>query len=406
MADSALTNQHAAIVIPVLANDTDNDGDALRLAGVDTTGTSGDVHANDDGTVTYDPEGKFDDMGLGQSRTDRFSYAVDDGFGGRTTGAVTVTVTTAPIAAISLPVRTRSRTVAVDWTGTAAGYGAITGWYLSAEPALPAAPAWTPSPPSSYELGAGEGARWLYAWVQDADGYTSRRASASTILDETAPAGGGAPRASLAVGSRVTTKVPLAVSWPAAIDALSGPVAYHFAYSGDGGATWSIPKPTSATSTSLALDPASYLFRVEAQDLAGNTTIFTSSAIAVGLSQERAGAVTYSGSFTRARLSGASGGYVKHSAIKGRSATFRATGRTFAWVSTRARARGIAKVYVDGRRVATIDLYASSTKPGRIVWTRTFATSGAHAIRIVVTGSKRAAATSRRIDIDAFVVLR
>ena len=107
-----------------------------------------------------------------------------------------------------------------------------------------------------------------------------------------------------------------------------------------------------------------------------------------------------------AKLTGSSGGYVKYTSTKRRAASFTATGRTFAFVTTKARSRGKAEIWLDGKRVTTLDLYATATQAGRIVWSKTFATSGKHTLKIIVTGTKRSAATSVRVDIDAFVVLR
>jgi len=78
----------------VLENDSDPDsGDALAVLSVDTSGTSGSVSWNADGSFTYDPNGSFDSLGSGDSATDTFTYTVSDGQGGTDTATVTVTVT-------------------------------------------------------------------------------------------------------------------------------------------------------------------------------------------------------------------------------------------------------------------------------------------------------------------------
>ncbi len=45
------------------------------------------------GQYTYDPAGRFDDLGVGQSRNDSFTYSISDGEGGLASATVTVTVT-------------------------------------------------------------------------------------------------------------------------------------------------------------------------------------------------------------------------------------------------------------------------------------------------------------------------
>jgi VCBS repeat-containing protein len=74
-----------------LANDTDVDLDTLVVSAVDTTGTTGLV-TNNGTTVTYDPDGKFENLGDGQTATDTFTYTVSDGVGGTDTATVTVTI--------------------------------------------------------------------------------------------------------------------------------------------------------------------------------------------------------------------------------------------------------------------------------------------------------------------------
>ena len=71
--DSASTKAGTAVVIDVLANDTDPDGDILSVAVVDTEGTSGSVTINVvDNTVTYEPLSGF-------TGTDSFKYQASDG---------------------------------------------------------------------------------------------------------------------------------------------------------------------------------------------------------------------------------------------------------------------------------------------------------------------------------------
>ncbi len=70
----------------VLDNDTDADGDTLRVSGYDATSSAGgSVVVNDDGTFTYTPPAGF-------SGEDSFNYTVDDGNGGQASATVTLTV--------------------------------------------------------------------------------------------------------------------------------------------------------------------------------------------------------------------------------------------------------------------------------------------------------------------------
>lgn len=77
----------------VAANDVDPDtSDSLSVISINTTGTTGDVTDNGNGTFTYDPNGQFDSLAAGESAADTFSYLIEDGFGQQDTATVTVTV--------------------------------------------------------------------------------------------------------------------------------------------------------------------------------------------------------------------------------------------------------------------------------------------------------------------------
>jgi len=68
--DAAATDTDTAVIVPVLANDGDPNGDAVTLSGV-AMGGHGTVTANGDGTITYRPDGGY----LGD---DFFVYSIRD----------------------------------------------------------------------------------------------------------------------------------------------------------------------------------------------------------------------------------------------------------------------------------------------------------------------------------------
>ena len=82
--DSDTTSEDVTVTIPVLANDTDPEGDALSATdSVDPQ--HGHAHINGDGTITYLPDPDFSGM-------DNFTYTITDGHGGFSTATVTITV--------------------------------------------------------------------------------------------------------------------------------------------------------------------------------------------------------------------------------------------------------------------------------------------------------------------------
>jgi hypothetical protein len=168
----------------------------------------------------------------------------------------------------------------------------------------------------------------------------------------------------------------------------------------------SLPSPT-ATSVDVSLEPtATYTFRLRATDNANNTSAWvTTAAGKLRRLQEQSTAIAYTGSWTRSALTGASGGYVRHAAVSARIAKLTFSGRSVAFVSTLAKARGVAEIWLDGTKVATVDLYAPSATKKRIAWVSSAPLStGTHTLEIRVTGTRNAAATSTRVDVDAFLI--
>jgi hypothetical protein len=86
--DTVGTTKNTTVVMDVLANDSDVDGDDLTIMSVTEQGSfKGTLQLNMDGkSITYAP--KNNDTG-----TDQFTYTVSDGNGGSATATVTITVT-------------------------------------------------------------------------------------------------------------------------------------------------------------------------------------------------------------------------------------------------------------------------------------------------------------------------
>ncbi|HEX4417472.1 MAG TPA: Ig-like domain-containing protein, partial [Kofleriaceae bacterium] len=105
MPDTA-TSTGSPIDIPVLANDSDPDGDSLTVTAV-TQPASGTVTINPDGTVHYVPDPAF-------TGTATFTYTVSDGHGGTATATVTVDATAADRAPVALPDTATASTQPID----------------------------------------------------------------------------------------------------------------------------------------------------------------------------------------------------------------------------------------------------------------------------------------------------
>ena len=80
--DAPATNHTVPIVIKILKNDTDLDGDKLTITSITKPPFGTTVTLNADNTVTFDPKGKVG--------SHAFNYTISDGFGGSDTATVTI----------------------------------------------------------------------------------------------------------------------------------------------------------------------------------------------------------------------------------------------------------------------------------------------------------------------------
>jgi len=76
------------------------------------------------------------------------------------------------------------------------------------------------------------------------------------------------------------------------------------------------------------------------------------------------------------------------------------------WISPVARGFGLADVYIDGVKVARVNLYSYKTAYRRVVWSREGLAPGAHTLVIRATGLRDRRATGRYIGFDAADVMR
>ena len=112
--DTATTLEAASVLIDVLANDSDPDGDPLTIA-ITSGPSSGSAEVEDD-QILYMPEAGF-------TGTDAFTYAVSDGRGGTDEATVTVTITERPENAYLDPSFGTDGLVTTDFAG---GYDGAT----------------------------------------------------------------------------------------------------------------------------------------------------------------------------------------------------------------------------------------------------------------------------------------
>ena len=158
-------------------------------------------------------------------------------------------------------------------------------------------------------------------------------------------------------------------------------------------------------SASVSVSPAAraYTFAAAATDCSDNTSAFVTAApVWLSTFQNSSRSITFRGGWSGVHAPNAFGGSVRRSGAAGASAALHFTGREVAWVATLGPGYGSARVLIDGRSVGTVHLHASKQVQRRVVFTRTWATSGAHTIKIVGLGTH----AHPLVNLDALLTLR
>lgn len=232
--------------------------------------------------------------------------------------------------------------------------------------------------------------------------------AATVLIDRRAPVV-AAPKVTLRTGASLAS-----ASWKTGVLATivlggsdpggAGIRNYDVRRSVDGGSYAPFATYTTLKAIETALAPGhSYRFQVRARDWAGNVGAWVAGAtVRAYLPQQTYTGLRWKGTWRLATHASFSAGTDRYAITAGASMTYSFTGRAIGWVTTLGPDRGIAKVYLDGTLVATIDTHAASLVYRRVVFARSWGSSGFHTIRIVVAGT----AGHPRVDVDALEVLR
>ncbi|GFH35891.1 N-acetylmuramoyl-L-alanine amidase [Streptomyces pacificus] len=208
-------------------------------------------------------------------------------------------------------------------------------------------------------------------------GRTTTSAAATVVAETTAPAFPTKPSLALRTGTVNTTAVPLTLSWKATDSAslkevrLTAPVAKTYG-------------PTTYSAAHTAKSAVATAWKMTAYDRAGNTAAASVTGTPVILQETSA---AKSGTWTTKSSTSYLGGKSSSSSSKNASLTWTFTGKSAAWVVSRATGSGQAYVYVDGVKAATVDLKSSTTKYRDAIWTKTWSSSAKHTVKIVVVGT-------------------
>jgi hypothetical protein len=88
----------------------------------------------------------------------------------------------------------------------------------------------------------------------------------------------------------------------------------------------------------------------------------------------------------------------------GASATLSFTGTGIRWIGVRDEWSGRANVYLDGQLAGVVDTYASPGQSATVLYAATGLSSGAHALRVEVAGTRNASSGGTWVWVDAFDV--
>ena len=246
-------------------------------------------------------------------------------------------------------------------------------------------------------------ARGSYSLTVTANEHgNSRSTTATFVVQSDAPTAlppTTLPRTKTTISS---TTLPVRILWSPATDASTAIAAYELQTSVDRGA-WSASTASVATvRTAYGSQTLGHLYqyRLRARDSAGNWSAWASGpTMTSSLIQDRSSAIRYYGTWTKSVYSLASGGSTTYAKTIGARARTTFTGRAVAIIAPVGPTRGTARVYVDGVYKASISFRATSGKSRVVMYSTSFATLGTHSIELRLTSTKR-------VDLDAFVVLR
>jgi hypothetical protein len=176
----------------------------------------------------------------------------------------------------------------------------------------------------------------------------------------------------------------------------------EFRVSKDGGTTWGQVRRHDQAWSKWVRPTGTVIFSVRAIDRVGNAGEWVQTPVLTPqLIQETSPAIAYAGSWTTLTRTSFSGDSSASTTAAGAEATFTFTGRSVGLVSREARLAGEFQVFVDGEDVGIVDLKSRWRQFQRVVFARSWPTSGEHTVRLVALGTEG----RPRVDLDAFVVI-
>jgi hypothetical protein len=245
-----------------------------------------------------------------------------------------------------------------------------------------------------------DGTRTVFVKWRDQLRHWSAVTNDSIGLDTVAPTA-TAPRRGLVAGTAlIDGRISVYIPWSGTDDG-AGIATYEVAQqTGTGSWTTVASAATAPAVIRMLATEQTYRFRVRPTDRAGNTGAWVEgTTFRLSRFSENNSLVKYTGTWTTVTGSPFWGGAARYSTQAGATTALTFTGRSIAWVARTGPDRGKAEVYVDGVKVATVDLYAPALQDMRVVWTKSWTDSVSRNVSIKVLATPG----RPRVYLDAFV---
>jgi hypothetical protein len=267
------------------------------------------------------------------------------------------------------------------------------------------------APTVQHQLASGIGTRTVFVRFVDTAGNVSATSVSDSITVQSSDV--TPPNPVTAVSHIVygvgQSSFPVRISWTGGSDnpGGSGVAGYVIQRQVNGGAFTTVATvnhPTLTYQANLSTSSATYRYRVLVKDAGRGLTSsgkYTPTFRTLSYS-ESSSSVKYTGAWSTTSSSIYVGGKAKWGQAANASASLTFTGNRIGWLSRTGPIYGTARVYINGSLASTVNLFSATYTDKRIVFQRSFTSSTARTIRVVVSGT----AGHPRVTLDQFFVLR
>ena len=256
----------------------------------------------------------------------------------------------------------------------------------------------------AWTLRSGDGTKRVYFEVKDKAGNKSTVVSDTIIYDSTVPK---AYVRSPWISTNRSKTTRWEVRWFGVDRAPSSGIKnYTVKYRADNQTHWTFWKvnTTKKKANFTGRPGRTYTFKALTKDNAGNQSAWSVKKTTIVPYDQDANVKRRSG-FSSLYTNAASQYYkgtVRHSRTKWDWIKYRVTGKSVHLLFRKGPNRSRAKVYVDGKFMANIDTYSSSTKYRKAAYNKTWSRSGTHEVKVI----NMATAGRKRLDVDGVGVGR